>query len=176
MSDLSVKPGERGVIRIFALDLPPEHSEFLREPGAAGQLLGLETLDDTHVDIIRIKDLEELGLSGYLVEGIGLSPEQVAPDRRRLDALGGHVMVVRSNAFAGEEVELTPDPRLALVATFREPGTDWSGRPMQSDSAKPFSAPKTAPRKARAEARRTGAALFAVVMTLIVLGLLWIIF
>ncbi len=173
--DLTIPAGERGVIRIFALDLPDEQARFLREPGAAQQVLGAEGLDDAHIDIIRLDDLEEVGLNGYLIDGLGVPKDQINPDWNMLGALTGYVMILRSSAFSGQPMTLHPDPGVRLVATYHEPGTDWSATPMTTDSAKPFSAAKPPPRAARAEARKIGAILFAVVMTLIVLGILWIV-
>ncbi|MDK3017247.1 hypothetical protein [Pseudodonghicola flavimaris] len=175
MSDpLSVVAGEHGVIRVFALEMRPEQAAFQREEGAAAQMLGVATLEPGQVDVIRIADLEELGLAGYLTEGCGIPDAQIAPDRARLAALTGWVMVVRSRAFGGRAAQIAPAPELRLVATYREPGTDWTAAPLKSQSAEPFSAARPSPRAARARARRIGATLFAVVMALIAL-LLWLV-
>jgi len=174
MSDdaLIVPQGEHGRIRVFALDMRPERAEFLREPGAADQVLGLSGLDPAQIDVIRIADLEELGLVGYLTEGCGLTEDQIAPDRDRLRALEGYVMVVRSRAFHGAAAVIAPEPVVRLIATYDEPGAEWSAHQIRSESAKPYSAPRQSPRAARARARRVGGGLFAVVMALIAL-LVW---
>lgn len=171
MSDdaLIVPAGEHGRIRVFALDLPPEQAEFLREPGAVDQMLGLAGLDSSQIDVIRLRDLEELGLTGYLTEGCGLPNELISADREMLDALQGYVLVLRSPAFGGKAAALAPQPGVRLIATYDEPGTDWRAEPIRSDSARPYSAPRTSPRAARSRARRIGGGLFAVVMLLIVL-------
>lgn len=173
MSDpLTVAAGERGLVRLFALDLPHEQAEFLREPGATQQLLGASDLDDSQIDVIRINDLEELGLSGYLVIGLGVPEDQIRADEAMLDGLKGYVLAVRSKAFKGQACDLTPDPRLDLIATYREKGADWGGAPMTAESAKPFSAAKPSPREERARARRIGGAFFAVVMIILLFVLL----
>lgn len=171
---LTIPAGEHGRVRVFALDMPPEQAEFLREPGAADQVLGAEGLDPAHIDIIRIADLEDLGLAGYLTEGCGIPEDQIDPDRTRLAALQGYAMVLRSRAFAGRAATLAPAPELTLIASYTEPGTDWSAEPLHSDSARPYSAPRVSPRAARSRARRIGGALFAVVMILIGL-VLWLV-
>lgn len=174
MSDvLSVPAGERRHLRLYALDLPPEHAKFLQEPGAAEQLLGVEGLDTDGIEIFPVWDLEGLGLHGYLTEACGIPEEQL--DRERLGAIMGWVMIVRSDAFGGRAMDLLLDQRLDPVGCYREPGVDWSAQPIETESAKPYSAPKPSPREARSRARRIGFALFAVVMTLIVLGVLWLI-
>ncbi|MEX5577567.1 hypothetical protein [Pseudophaeobacter sp. A-200-2] len=164
---IHIPAGEHGVIRLFQLDMRLEQAVFLREPGALAQVLGIDALDMEQVEIFPVSDLEELGLAGYLTEGMGVPEEQIAPDRERLAALEGHVMVIRSRAFGGREMRLTPAEQIQPVATYGTPGTSWSGAPIETESAKPYSAPKLAPRKARAEARRIGATLFAVVMGLV---------
>jgi hypothetical protein len=174
-AQLSIATGEHGLVRLFAMDMPAEQAEFQREPGAAAQMLGTTDLDDTHVDIVRIADLDELGLSGYLITGMGIPQDQITPDIGMLSALTGHVMILRSSAFRGQAQDLTPDPRLSLIATYSESRTDWSASPMQTKSAEPFSAPRQSPREARSRARRIGATLFAVIMALIFLGLLAVI-
>lgn len=171
---LAVPAGERGRVRVFALDMRPEQAEFLREPGAADQLLGADGLDPAHIDIIRLRDLEDLGLAGYLTEGCGIPENQIAPDRDRLAALDGYAMVLRSRAFGGRAATLAPAPELRLVATYTEPGTDWSSEPIAAASARPHSAPPLSPRAARSRARRIGGALFAVVMALVAL-VLWLV-
>ncbi len=171
---IEIQKGERGLIRLFALDLPPEQAEFLREPGAVAQMLGVSALDHDQIDVIRIVDLEELGLVGYLTTGLGVPADQIDPERAVLDGLRGHVLAIRSKAFAGQAMTLRPDPGLRLIATFREPGADWGAQPLTASSAQPFSA-KPSPRAARNRARRIGATLFAAVMGLIILLLLWIV-
>lgn len=175
MSDpLTIAAGEHGVIRVFALEMRPEQAAFLREPGAVDQMLGVEGLDPAQIDVIRLADLEDLGLAGYLTEGCGIPEDQIAPDRAKLAALTGYVLVLRSRAFGGRAVRLTPAPGLRLIASYREPGTDWRGGPIEAESALPFSAPRLSPRAARSRARRIGATLFGIVMALIFL-VLWLV-
>lgn len=172
---LTVAAGEHGVVRVFTLDLPEEQCRFLREPGAAEQVLGCQGLVDAHIDVIRLDDLEDMGLVGYLTEGLGIPAEQVKPDVARLGQLGGYVLIVRSSAFGGAETVLAPIAGVQLFATYHEPGTDWSAAPMGAESAKPYSASKPSPRVARAEARKIGATLFGVIMAIILLFVLWIV-
>lgn len=168
---LTIAAGEHGVVRVFALDMPAEQAQFLREPGAADQLLGVTGLDPDQIDIFNIADMQELGLTGYLAEGLGIPRDQITANQTRIDTLSGWIMVLRSRAFQGHPMTLKPAAGLTLVAQFLEPGTNWTATPMQTDSAKPYSGPRVPPRQARGEARRIGAILFAVVMALIVLVL-----
>jgi hypothetical protein len=158
---LVVLANERGVIRLFALNMPPEQARFLAEPGAADQMLGVANLDPDQIDLIAIDDLEELGLTGYLIDGFAISSDQIY--RAKLKAITGYVLLVRSHAFYGQPATLQPAPELTLIATYQEPSTDWSAEPMPTASAKP----RISPRAGRSEARRIGATLFGVMMLLI---------
>lgn len=169
---IDIPKGERGVIRVFDLDMRPEQARFLREPGALAQVLGIEEIDLDHVEIFPISDLEDLGLAGYLTQGCGIPEAEVAPDRDRLNAMEGHVLLLRSRAFGGQAERLTPASQITPIASYGETAIKWTAPPMaESESSKPYSAPRLSPRQARSAARRIGASLFAVVMCLILLGL-----
>ncbi|WIY26292.1 hypothetical protein [Parasedimentitalea psychrophila] len=166
---LHIPAGERDLIRVFALDMPPEQARFLREPGALAQVLGIEEINLDQVEIFPITDLEELGLVGYLTEGCGLPAEQLTDDHERLTGLSGHVMLIRSRAFGGEETRLTPASQISLIGAYGEDQNQWAGTSLHSDSAKPYSASHLSPRASRSKARRIGASLFAVVMLLLLI-------
>ncbi|WP_299947146.1 hypothetical protein [uncultured Ruegeria sp.] len=171
MSDLTIAPNERGVIRLFALDMRPEEARFLREPGAAAQVLGVDELDPEQIDIFPVADLEDLGLYGYLNEGCGVSEDQL--DRTRLKAIEGWVMVLRSAAFQGHPANLALDPRVRLLGLFTEEATNWTGGPIETESAKPFSAPQPPP--TNNEPRRIGSSVIALLILIVVGGALWLI-
>lgn len=140
---LTIAKGERGLIRLFTLDMPKEQVKFLQnEPGALEQVLGSELLDRDHVDIFDVADLDELGLSGYLIEGCGVPGANITDIRDDLDAIEGFVLVLRSRAFGDVAARLTPADAVRLVGQFSETPTDWSAQPLETESAKPFSAPQ----------------------------------
>ena len=171
MSDLTVAPHERGVIRLFTLDMRPEEAKFLREPGAAAQILGVEALDPEQIDIFPVSDLEDLGLYGYLNEGCGVTTDQL--DRGALDAIEGWVMVVRSAAFGDRAATIASDPRVHLIGLYTEEATNWKGGAIETESAKPYSAPQSPPQND--QPRRIGSAVLAVVILLVIGGALWLI-
>jgi len=171
MSDLTVASHERGVIRLFALDMRPEEAKFLREPGALDQVLGVDGLDPKQIDIFPVSDLEDLGLYGYLNDGCGVTADQL--DQTALDAIDGWVMVVRSAAFGDRAATITPDPRLRLIGLYTEEATNWTGGPIEAESAKPFSAPQSPPQGDKP--RRIGSAILALVILLVIGGVLWLI-
>ena len=173
MSDLNVAPHERGVLRLFTLDMRPEEAKFLREPGAAEQALGVENLDHEQIEVFPVSDLEELGLYGYLTEGCGIPEDQL--NRAELEAIEGWVMVLRSKAFGDQALELSPDARVALAGLFTEESTNWTGTPIEAESAKPFSAPPSGASDSGDQARRIGSAMFVLMLILIAGGALWLI-
>lgn len=160
------------MIRLFALDMRPEEAKFLREPGAADQVLGVDGLDPEQVDIFPVSDLEDLGLYGYLSEGGGVSEDQL--DQNGLGAIDGWVLALRSAAFAGRAAELKPDPRLHLIGLYTEDTTNWSGGTIETDSAKPFSA-APAPIEGNNRPQRIGSAILVLVVLSVIGGVLWLI-
>lgn len=175
MSDaIAIPENERGVVRIFALDMSPERAKFLREPGAAAQVLGIDTLDPANVEIFPLSDLDELGLAGYLAEGLGVPAAQLDGDRARLNAMAGWVMILRSRAFQDDPARLTPAKEITLIASYTEEATDWSDSgPIPTESARIGSGPP--PQAGRAPSRRIGAMGFAGVLIVLAIIILLVI-
>lgn len=138
-SPLQVAPHEQGMIRVFALSLTPPEAEALRDSAPAqAKLLGVETINISFTEVFPVADTETLGLAGYLIEGNDVDPASIAPDRARLAALDGWVLLVYSRAFDGAAQTLSPAPALTLIGCYTQPGTDWSeSQTLRSDSAKP---------------------------------------
>lgn len=174
MQPLYVPASETGKIRVFALNLSGDTGTPLTS-GGAGQALGVEQIDPVYVEIFPVKDLEGLGLAGYLTEGCGISADQVSPDKVRLNALGGHIMLVFSRAFSAKAATLHQTSDLTLIATYDETPLGWSGTTLTTDSAKPRVGTVRTPRTARSRARRIGGSIFAVFMVLIALLLYMVI-
>ncbi|NIZ12445.1 hypothetical protein [Phaeobacter sp. HF9A] len=174
--------GARDQVLVFALDMPPEQARFLRdEPGALAQVLGLETQglqpDMEQVEIFPVSDLEELGLLGYLHDGLGVSEDDLSAQGMALDGISGWVLILRARAFDAtlqhSDVRLVPAQSLHLVARLGEIKTDWSAQGLIPSAAAQPSFDRS-PRAARNRARRIGATLFAAVMLLLCL-LIWVI-
>ncbi|MFT6456824.1 MAG: hypothetical protein ACJARR_000169 [Pseudophaeobacter arcticus] len=174
---IEIPAEERGVIRVFDLDMVPEQARFLREPGALAQVLGIDEIDLDHVEIFPVSDLEELGLVGYLIQGCGIAETAITPDRDRLAAVQGHVLLLRSRAFGGAARRLTPSSQIRYIASYGERPINWSATSQPPpESSKLYTGGKVAPRDARNAARRIGAALFAGVMILVALTLYLLVF
>lgn len=163
---LAVRPGENGILRLFALDMAAEQARLLGEPGAVAKMLGVQDqdldLDPEQINLINIADLSDISLAGYLTQGCAIPEDQV--DHAAMAALSGHVLAIRSRAFRGRAATLAPTPRLTLIGAYSETPADWSAKPMQTSTH----SRRRSPRAARSQARRIGSAVFAVIMALLV--------
>jgi len=116
-----IPEGERGVVRVFALDLPEDEARvFAADPGAVGRALGADGLDPGYIDVFPVSRVAALGLATFLSEGHGIAPSELEPDAARLEGLDGHVAIVSSRAFRDQARALTVAPPLRLVGTWRE--------------------------------------------------------
>lgn len=165
LPSLSIRANETGVIRVFAMDMPAEQARFQNEPQAMQQILGISDINPTYVEIFPVSDLDQLGLAGYLIEGCGVPASSIAPERDRLNAVTGYVMLVHSRAFGGLAVTLTPT--LPMIAVFNEPATDWSGEQIETQSAQLYTSTRPPPQQVRTVARRSGAIVFTIFMLIV---------
>jgi hypothetical protein len=123
---IDIPAGEPATVRLFTLNLPREDIRFMAthhdRAGWLAGMLGVATVDAAQVEAFDLDDLGRMGIAGYLVEAHGLSPDLLASDADRLAALKGPVMILRSGAFGGRAVRLTPRPVLVLVGAWPEDG------------------------------------------------------
>ncbi|MEQ9258152.1 MAG: hypothetical protein RIG84_03545 [Roseovarius sp.] len=135
---MTVKPGERGLVWVFSVDLEGDDlKRFTRRNGSwpVEQALGAEVQEPEHVEIFPVGDLGELGLEGYLEEGMGIPHDQVADARQALAGAGGTVMVLSSRAFGQEGAELRPSAPLRHLASFSEEHEPVQFEPLRSAAA-----------------------------------------
>ena len=111
---LSVQTDEFGFLRIFALD----REEIVTQRGVANLIGAL--VDPEKVEVVDTKDVSALGLATYLVEGYGLDAEDIADETEALNAIDGHVVLIPTSAFGGEEVHLNPSPPLRFIGLYAE--------------------------------------------------------
>lgn len=166
---LLVKANEHGLVRVFALSMTDAEANSLKRNISEGDdnpspqeiALGATSLDSDYVEVFPVKDLADLGLFGYLETGNGINPDQLAPDRQKLDALDGWVLCVYSAAFGGQAQQLSPGAKLTLIGTYSEPGVDWSEtHTLTSDAARIDASPaKKSPSDAAMSGRIAMAAL-----------------
>lgn len=137
IDDRTVSRHETGVTRVFALNLPEERISPFREGDAdrIAAALGVDQVDHDHVEVVRVEDLQPIGLSEYLAEGYGVPEEALSEDKGRLDTLEGHVLLVRSQAFGGADTRISPAEDVTLIGAYREPSASPSFEPIRSDGA-----------------------------------------
>ena len=97
---------------------------------------------------------------------------QIAPDRARLDALDGYVLLLFSDSFHGKETQLTPGADVTLIGSYGEFRPDSAVLPLSADTAKPYSGTQglTPPTPVRGPA---GSALTILAVVAACLILLW---
>lgn len=143
---MQVSSSERGLVRLFAVDVPPEEIEAFRTQviGVDGALLswplkealGFTYLDEDFIELFPVSDLEEMGLTGYMIEGLGIAQKDVAEDATRLTAQKGWVLIVLSAAFDGVAQTLSPKAPLRWIGTYKEDGAPVHFEPLPDASAK----------------------------------------
>lgn len=135
MTALTIPAHDRDGVRIFAARLTPD--DLKRDKSRlAADLLGDPDLDPAFVEIFDLADLSDVGLAGYLTDGLGVPAPALAPDRARLETLTGPVLILLSKALHGRAVTLTPDPRLTLVGTYAEDRPPVHFEPLPTAAAK----------------------------------------
>ncbi len=139
--EIPITATEHGTVRIFAINLPPEEAKVWETDAAKSDrlietALGADQIDHEHLEVIDVEAVKALGLSTYLIDGLGLPEALVARDRARLDALSGRVLIMWSTAFAGQEQVLKPGRQVTLIGTYREEPGAGIFEPIQSEAAK----------------------------------------
>lgn len=119
MTRLTIPARDLLGVRVFRAALSPE--DMQRDKARLlSALLGDPDLDPAHVEVFDVADLSDIGLAGYLTEGLGVPDSALDADRGMLQAIRGPVLILRSKALHGREGTLTLDPRLSLVGTYQE--------------------------------------------------------
>lgn len=140
-TSMHINSSERGVIRVFHIDLPREAVERFTTQAGTGEwplqyALGAKSLRSAFVEVIDLRDLGEMTLSQYLVNAHDVSGSDFDAMRTRLDALTGFVLVLPSQAFDQTEQDLTISTPLRWIGTFNEPKAAMGGTPIHTTSAK----------------------------------------
>ncbi|WP_072778409.1 aspartate carbamoyltransferase catalytic subunit [Marivita hallyeonensis] len=147
---MRIKSSERGVIRVFHIDLPKEAIERFTTQAGTGEwplhyALGAKDLRPAFVEVINIRDLGDMTLSEYLVNAHDVSGKDFDAMRQQLDSLRGFALVLPSQAFNQTEQELTIAAPLRWIGTFNEPKPASRGAPVRSESAKGTGSGQKAP-------------------------------
>jgi hypothetical protein len=170
---IPLRQGERGVVRVFALDLPAADVAAFASPGEdwpLKQALGATVLDTSRVQVFPLSDLEGVGLRDYLIDGMGVDPATLAPDAATLDALEGYVAVLPSAAFGGTAQTLHPRPPLRLLGTYAEVDMPVTFEPLPAGGADGVVGTPSAP--GASPARWLG--VMAAVLTILIAAAVWL--
>ncbi|WP_439119092.1 aspartate carbamoyltransferase catalytic subunit [Marivita sp.] len=140
-TEMHIKSSERGVIRVFHIDLPREAIERFTTQAGTGEwplqyALGAKTLRSAFVEVINIRDLGDMSLLQYLINAHDVSGADFQAMRTRLDALTGFALVLPSQAFDHTEQDLAISNPLRWIGTFNEPKVATIATPIRTNSAK----------------------------------------
>ena len=168
-----IKQNEHGMVRLFVVDLPEEAIEGFAEGGLT-EALGVARLDPEGVELFALENLQGVGLAGYMVDGLGIAEADVTPDKARLDALTGHLLVLRSRAFGGQSATLTPRAPLRWIGTYPEENAPVKFEPLPSEAAKGQVVPEGKPRPSDAAMSGRVAMIALLVIFALTALMIWI--
>lgn len=181
---IEIPAQEHGVVRVFSLSMSEEQSRALKAntDGNGGSslqelALGAVALNPAHVEVFAVADLGDMTLADYLIQGPDVQPQMIDPDRFKLSALEGWVMIVFSSAFKGAAQTLNPSAQLTLVGTYAQEGIDWDDPiDLSTPSALPQKTehPEPAPQKGPSDAAMSGRiAMLALLVAFFVVALMF---
>lgn len=174
MTQITIPVGEIGTTRVFALSMTAEQARKLRdEPVLMAGALGAEPENPNGVEVFPLTDLGDLGLAGFLRDGIDAHPQDIARDQAKLAALDGWVMLVHSSAFATSGATLDPIPALTLIGTYAQTPAATTQVPLEAEAAQPYTGTPMQDADAPPAAKARGSWI-VIALALIVLGALWI--
>lgn len=113
---------------VLAVNRPEARLRKVRDEAARStliaELLGRDDAKLTHVDLIAVADLDEIGLAGFLRDGPCVPADELTEHKARLEALTGFVLILYPGVFdADTEISLGPD--LSLIAVLNQEPTSW---------------------------------------------------
>ena len=174
---LSIPAQDHGRAHLFALNIiEAEAKELVGQPDAPARLLGVPVNSD-FAEIVRIKDLDDLGLIGYLGQGYEIPDENLRDDKRKLRAVEGFVLIILSSALDAKAQTISIGPDLTLLGSYPTTSTDWTETSdLQSEAAAPFTAPEETVKKRPSDGAMMGRVATIVLLVLFALtGLMvWI--
>lgn len=141
----SVTAHETEVIRLYEIALP-DATPFTTSDVASA--LGTDGLDSDYVDIFAVDVLDELGLRGYMIDGLGIPEDALDPYLDRITQVTGQVAVVLTKAFQGRALTLKNSHPLRLIGAFHEGqapriDVDLTSKAATQKTPKPTKKPKS---------------------------------
>jgi hypothetical protein len=173
MKDLQIPAHEQGTTRLFTLSIGLDAARAVKTDTAKqAALLGVEHVNAAGVEVFGVADLGDLGLAGYLRDGIDAQENDLARDRAKLAALDGWVMLLHSSALNGESTLLRLKPELTLVGTYARHSEDKTPVKIVSEAAQPYTGtPDITPAKAPNTNKAGSLAVLGLVLMAVIL--LW---
>ena len=159
-------------LHVFAVTSPVDvtHTELTRQQGEKPDLprladwLGTQ-VDTDRVELFPVTDLAPMSLGDYLASAYDIEILATVLEHPQLNTIDGNVLLVPSDALAGE---LAPGPELTRIATFQLAVPDNTVKPMPKaeTSAVQPATDETQPRKQMSQARISGMVATAVLLFL----------
>ncbi|MES2666546.1 MAG: hypothetical protein V4712_10630 [Pseudomonadota bacterium] len=172
---LHIAQGEQGVLRVFTADLTPDHWQDMQQGDSAAAvyaLLGATGLKAAQVEVVRIADLGDLGLGGYLAAGHDVPEAALRPDAARLKSLTGTVLIVSSGALSDTGGTLRPADGVVPFATYLQVGAAPADLWPAPSPAPPEATP--APPPPPASSLVPAGPIIALAVVLVALAVWWI--
>jgi hypothetical protein len=174
MRPIEISAHEQGTTRLFSLSMDAPSARRVRDDvKLQAALLGVTQVRASGVEVFRVVDLDELGLAGYLRDGIDAQEADLTRDGAKLAALDGWVMLVHSSAFSGERVAIVPAPELTLIGTYSQQTTAAAPVEIVSEAAQPYTGVAKDNPIAAPKTRRAGSLVVAVLIVVATLLLWW---
>jgi len=144
MAQIEIKTGEVGVTRVFSLSMDAAAAKRLRDDATVQtKALGTTPQNPSGIQVFPVSDLGELGLAGFLREGVDADAQDIARDQAKLAALDGWVLLVHSSAFSAEGAMVKPAAALTLIGTYGQTPAPKSTTKLEADSAAAYSGQAT---------------------------------
>lgn len=167
------------MLHVFAINLSEAEVLALLDQGGEHAVIQAvlpgTDLNLQGTQVLRLSDVEEIGLSEFLKQGHGVEDEAVAQYRAQLDALSGYVLFVFPTAATSRSQTIEHGAALTLITSFERRGPDWKAvEPLTSESAAPYSG---APAKKKpSDAAMSGriATMALLVLFLMVAVMVWV--
>ncbi|MCF6444386.1 hypothetical protein [Nereida sp. MMG025] len=170
-----VSENERGVIRLYEIALPHDEARAITASDIQ-QAFGVDHLDSDFVETFHVRDLQELGLRGYMETGLGIASCDIDPFAERIVDVDGWVALVVSQAFGGRETRLAPKHPLRPIGAFVEEGASTPLTRLQAETAKPSPPPDASEENPKGKKPRSDAAMSGMVATIVLIVLALLVF
>lgn len=174
MAVIEIPRDELGTTRVLSLSMTAAEARHLRDtPALQAENLGAAKMNPAGIEIFAVSDLGELGLAGFLRDGVDAHASDINRDLVKLSALDGWVMLIHSSAFAETGASLTLAPALTLIGTYAQTPADHSAVPLEVEAAQPYTGPAPTPQPEVTRSRSPAAWVILALAVISITILLW---